>query len=207
MRRVSARLQQALDMVADLLVLSHAREAPLEEQRSWVDLPALIAQIGDRLADRALQAGVTLNLPTAAELSPIWAQRDSLDAALSNLISNAIKYTDSGGEVIITAAQDAYGTDIAVADTGIGIAEEDQPRIFEEFFRAQAARGRVTEGTGLGLSIVQSIVAAHGGTCTVHSRPGEGSTFTLHLPHRYPEMEAPEPSGRGAEVEPKLPPG
>ena len=189
LRRVSARLQQALDMVADLLVLSHDRQAPGEEQRTWVDLPTLMVQVADRLADRAAQARVTLKLVEAEGLGPLWAQREGLETALTNLAGNALKYTPPGGEVTLSALQDADNTRLIVTDNGMGIAEEDQPRIFEEFFRAPAARSRVTEGTGLGLSIVQSIVEAHGGRCTVDSRPGEGSTFTLHLPHRYPETD------------------
>jgi signal transduction histidine kinase len=189
LRRVSTRLHQALDLVADLLTLSHAREAPREEQRSWVDIPTLLAQVVDRAADRAATAGIALKLAHAEEPVPIWAQREALETALANLVGNAIKYTEPGGEVTVTATQDAVGTHLAVRDTGIGIAPEDQARLFEEFFRAPAARARVAEGTGLGLSIVESLMQAQGGTCTIESRPGEGSTFTLHLPPRYRETE------------------
>lgn len=187
--RVSARLRQALDMVADLLLLSRAREAPREEQRGWIDLTTLLAQVADRLADRAADAHLTLTLAPDPELAPLWGQREALEVALTNLVGNAIKYSEPGGTVTVSARQDATATELVVTDTGIGIAPEDQPRIFQEFFRTQAARNLVAEGTGLGLSIVQSIAEAHGGVCTVESRPGAGSTFTLRLPHQYPELE------------------
>ena len=194
LRRAVARLQHGLDLVADLLFLSLTREAPLKEERSSLDLTQLVEQVAHKLTDSAQQSGVTLNFDLDGHLEPIWAQADGLSTALSNLISNALKYTDTGGQVTVSADQDRQHTYITVADTGMGISEEDLPRIFEEFFRTQEVRNRnSTEGTGLGLSIVQSVMEAHDGRCEVESEPGKGTKFTVILPRGYTEMGGSKP--------------
>jgi signal transduction histidine kinase len=107
---------------------------------------------------------------------------ERLERALGNLIANALKFTDAGGSVTVIASAAANNIAIAVRDTGIGIAPEQQARVFERFFKAD--RGRGEGGTGLGLAIVKHIVLAHGGTVRVESRPGRGATFTMLLPAR-----------------------
>jgi two-component system sensor histidine kinase SenX3 len=106
---------------------------------------------------------------------------------LTNLLGNAIRYSPEGSavEVGISACDDCV--EITVADHGIGINDADQPRIFEEFYRAGNARDFAPDGTGLGLTIVKSVVDAHGGTIAVKSRKGQGTTFTVRLPLRQPE--------------------
>ena len=101
---------------------------------------------------------------------------------LINLIENAIKYNTAGGAIRINARIEQDAARIIVADTGIGIPIEDQPRIFERFYRVDKARSRELGGTGLGLSIVKHVVEAHGGQISVESRPNEGATFTVILP-------------------------
>ena len=188
LQRVVARLQHGLDLVGDLLQLSLAREAPLKEERSWVDLTQLIRQAADELTDRAQQAGVTLSLDLDRGLEPVFAQRQGLGAAMSNLIGNALKYTNSGGQVTVSARQDRQTTYITVADTGMGISTADLPHIFEEFYRTEEAGNRDSEGTGLGLSIVESVIEAHEGRCEVESEPGKWTTFTIVLPQGDTEM-------------------
>jgi two-component system sensor histidine kinase SenX3 len=102
--------------------------------------------------------------------------------ALHNLIENAINYSPEKTKVIISARVIGKLVEIVVKDQGIGIAERDQERIFERFYRVDPARSRETGGTGLGLSIVKHVVANHGGDISVWSQVGEGSTFTLRLP-------------------------
>lgn len=188
-QRAVVRLQHGLDLVADLLLLSLTREAPLKEERSWLDLTQLVKQSADELADRAQQAGVTVNLDLDGRLEPIWAQASGLSTVLSNLIGNALKYTDTGGQVTVSADQDGQHTFITIADTGMGISAEDLPHIFEEFFRTQQVRNRNSaEGTGLGLSIVQSVVEAHDGHCEVESEPRQGTKFTIILPRGHTGM-------------------
>jgi signal transduction histidine kinase len=99
-----------------------------------------------------------------------------------NLLDNAVKYTPAGGEISLTLARQNGNAEIVVRDTGIGIAETDQPRVFDRFYRVDKARARAMGGAGLGLSIAQWIVEVHGGEISVASTPGEGSTFTVVLP-------------------------
>ncbi len=105
-----------------------------------------------------------------------------LEQAIVNLIDNAIKYSPEGSKVAVSSRQTATETTISVTDTGPGIAKEHLPRIFERFFRVDKSRSREAGGTGLGLAIVKHIVLAHGGTISVKSELGAGSTFTIHLP-------------------------
>jgi len=108
--------------------------------------------------------------------------RSQLVSAVSNLVENAIKYSERGSTVHIGCRREGDSILLKVADTGIGVSLADQERIFERFFRVDRARSRSTGGTGLGLSIVRHVVDNHGGTISVRSAEGEGSTFTIELP-------------------------
>jgi two-component system phosphate regulon sensor histidine kinase PhoR len=105
-----------------------------------------------------------------------------LEQAIVNLLDNAIKYSDEGSSVHVSAYQNDDSIIISVQDHGIGITKEHLPRLFERFYRADKTRSRKLGGTGLGLAIVKHITQAHGGYATVESIPGKGSTFSLHLP-------------------------
>ena len=120
-----------------------------------------------------------------------------LTVAVSNLIANAVNYSPSGQPVSVTQklVRDNVVL-IRVTDRGIGIAPEDQKRVFERFYRVDKARSRSTGGTGLGLAIVKHVVANHGGSITLWSRPGTGSTFTIELP-----LYDPEAAGRAEKEE------
>ena len=133
--------------------------------------------------DDALDAGLACSGGATLLAHPLMAE---LAAALGNLVENAVNYSPAATRVGIAARRvNAPGGDlieVAVTDQGIGISEKDKERIFERFYRVDAARSRSTGGTGLGLSIVKHICANHGGEVTVWSVPGSGSTFTLRLP-------------------------
>ena len=118
----------------------------------------------------------------SGDLPKVMADREKLAQILLNLLDNAIKFNKSGGQVEIRARVTAGQMTLAVQDTGMGIPEADLPRIFERFYRVDKARSREMGGTGLGLSIVKHLVEAHHGTVTVHSIPGQGSTFQFTLP-------------------------
>ena len=105
-----------------------------------------------------------------------------LKQLLLNLLDNAVKYTPSGGDIRVTLAVENGAAQVSVSDTGIGIPAEDQPRIFDRFYRVDKARSRAMGGAGLGLAIAQWIAEAHGGTLSVESVPGRGSSFILTLP-------------------------
>ena len=107
--------------------------------------------------------------------------RRQLVSALANLLENAVKYSDAGAEVTVSARAAGDGVELDVADHGIGIPATDLERVFERFYRVDRARSRDTGGTGLGLAIVRHVAQNHGGDVVVRSREGEGSTFTLRL--------------------------
>lgn len=165
-------------MVSDLLDLSRVEGGEVEF--GDVALASVVASEMTRLDDLAAARGVTLRI----EPDPVVVTGSAQDIGLAvrNLIENAIRYTESGGEVTISieAAEDVAR--ITVSDTGAGIPQRDIDRIFERFYRVDEARSRATGGTGLGLSIVRHVAEAHGGKVTVQSQLGQGSSFTLHLP-------------------------
>jgi two-component system, OmpR family, sensor histidine kinase BaeS len=120
----------------------------------------------------------------AHEARTLAVDPDKLSQAVINLLSNALKYTPSGGSVEVRVRASYSGVEIRVADTGVGIDSQDIPRIFERFYRADNSRSRATGGAGIGLSIAKAIVEAHGGTISASSQPGRGSAFTISLPAR-----------------------
>jgi cell cycle sensor histidine kinase DivJ len=136
----------------------------------------------DLLALKARQAGLELVVEAPADLPEIVADKRALKQILINLLSNAIKFTDGGGRVRITAAAEGAALAISVEDNGIGIGEEDLPRIGKPFYQARGSYDRRHDGTGLGLSIVQGLVALHGGEVAIRSRIGEGTRITVLLP-------------------------
>ena len=123
----------------------------------------------------------TLSLSAAPDL---WMQGDrtKLNQVLYNLIDNAMKYTQDGGQVQVSLEESGENLVWRVKDNGVGIPSKDQEHIFDRFYRVDKARSRETGGTGLGLSIVKQLVTLHGGTITVHSEPNRGSEFTVVFP-------------------------
>jgi signal transduction histidine kinase len=115
-------------------------------------------------------------------LPPVLANRRNMEEVLSNLITNAIKYSPGSGRVTVTAALVNDYICIRVRDTGIGISEEDQRQIFQRFYRVKDEKTRYINGTGLGLAIVKSILESHQGRIKIESREGQGSTFSVFLP-------------------------
>ena len=136
----------------------------------------------DLLALKARDAGVELKTRIAADLPEIVADRRALDQILINLISNAIKFTPRGGRVTVSALCDGPKFAVTVEDTGVGIGEDDLPRLGEAFFQARASYDRRHDGSGLGLSIVKGLVGLHNGDIDIRSRLGEGTRVTVRLP-------------------------
>ena len=176
---IVGEVERLTRILEDLLILSRA-ESKLPE-RNVFPLNSLIQEVMERYQTQAEKAGVT----TAAHLSaPLMANanRDQVEQVLINLLDNAIKYTPQGGKVDIRAEESGDLLTVHVSDTGIGIMSQDLPRVFERFYRVDKARSRQSGGTGLGLSIVKHIVETHGGSVTVHSEYGRGTTFLFTLP-------------------------
>jgi signal transduction histidine kinase len=113
---------------------------------------------------------------------PFLGDRDMLERVVINLVGNAAKFTPEGGRIAVRLETDADGSVLEVSDTGIGIPLQEQERLFSRFFRSSLAQEQAIPGSGLGLSIAHAIVEKHGGTMTVESEPGSGTTFRVHLP-------------------------
>jgi two-component system sensor histidine kinase BaeS len=165
----------------DLQVLALAEAGDLGYTRTPTDLAELAAAGVTAQLAVAAAAGVTLEVEAAA---PVWvsADQDRMRQVLGNLLTNAIRYTDRGGRVVVRARAEAGEAVLSVEDTGVGIAPGDVPHVFERFWRADPARQRATGGSGLGLTIAQRIVTDHGGRIEVVSRPHLGTTFTVRFP-------------------------
>jgi signal transduction histidine kinase len=175
--RNSERLQR---LVADLLQEGqHPGGMPVQRVRT--DLGAIVRECVQTARPTALAAGIDLLLTSP---SVLWVDADShrLAQVVDNLVSNAIKYSVSGGLVEIGLRARATEIELTVSDTGIGISEADQAELFTRFFRAQEAHDRAIQGIGLGLSITKAIVESHGGRIEVDSEIGRGSTFRVVLP-------------------------
>ncbi len=180
MEAEAARMSRLL---SDLLLLAQA-DAGIQLQLKPVELDTLLLEVyRQALVMAAGRVQVQLG---SEDQALVMGDADRLRQLLLNLVENAIKYTPPGGKVTLSLAREPGWVSVTVADTGIGIAPEDLPHIFERFYRADKARSRAMGGTGLGLSIAQWIAQAHGGQITVESRPGEGSAFTLWLPSPSP---------------------
>jgi len=180
--RSVARLQALLRTVNDLLILLQSRDAKLERDFRHVDVANCVETVAEMLQTRADSKGITVDVDSAFGLPTILADPESMEQLCTNLLANAIKYTLGGGQVTVrTQGRDA-GIEVSVQDTGIGIPDEELPKLFNDFFRASNAREYEEVGSGLGLSIVKSIVDLHHGTVAVQSKRGEGTTFTVWLP-------------------------
>lgn len=169
------------ELVQQIISLSRLQDADPLTDAAAVDIAWAIKSAVDQSQTNADARGIIVSLDAEIEAN-VFGDREQLVMALHNLIENAINYSPEKTKVIISARVIENLVEIVVKDQGIGIAERDQERIFERFYRVDPARSRETGGTGLGLSIVKHVVANHGGDISVWSQVGEGSTFTLRLP-------------------------
>ena len=178
--RADAEVDRLVKMVEELLELSRLEsgEAPLA--RRPVEMARVLETAVDRLRPRAERQGASLSLTLPAKLPPVTGDADLLERAAINLISNAIKFSDRGGTIRVSARAKNGSVTVSVSDSGVGIAPEDLPRVFERFYKADRSRGE--SGTGLGLAVVKHTVEAHGGSVDVESREGRGSTFSFSIP-------------------------
>jgi two-component system sensor histidine kinase SenX3 len=189
LHRLAERMLSEADrlnlMIEDLLDFSRI---DLEERprRALVPIHAIVFDAVERVGGAAHARDIRLALDQIpADLSVIGSRRQ-LASALGNLLENAVKYSPEHGLVSVSVAGKATTIEIRVADSGIGIAAADVPRIFDRFYRSDAARARDAGGAGLGLAIVRQVAADHGGEVLVASREGRGSTFILRLPTAVP---------------------
>ena len=182
-RRVRSEASRLSELVEDLLDLSRIEAVRPDPSGPPVDLAAVISRAVERCKQVCEVCRVAVQVTTDPAAQQVSGDEGQLVSAVSNLIENAAKYSgpDQSVEIELRASEPGRAA-IAVRDQGIGIPSWEQERIFERFYRVDRARARNSGGTGLGLAIVRNVAANHGGTVTVESREGEGSTFTIYLP-------------------------
>jgi signal transduction histidine kinase len=169
-------------LVADLQDLSLAEAGQLRLARRPVSLEEVTGQAAQIIQPYLARKNLALHVHIPPDLPCVEADQERIAQILRNLLSNAIIHTPSRGEISITASTVESLVKISVQDTGVGIAAEHLPYLFERFYRADSSRARATGGTGLGLAIVKQMVQAHGGQIVVQSQPGKGACFTFTLP-------------------------
>lgn len=184
LRRARASGERLAVSVEDLLLLARRDAGQFTLRREPVDLAPVAVEAAEELEALAAEAGVRLEVAVPERLPLVLADPSRIAQVLRNLLANAIRFTPEGGSVTLSAEAEATGLLLRVRDTGIGIAPEEQIRVFERFYQAPAASPRGgRSGQGLGLAIVRLLVAAHGGTVELDSAPGRGSVFTVRLPY------------------------
>jgi len=168
-------------LIADLLLIAEVNAGRFVLKLGVVDLTAAVAEAVEAAAPAAKSKGLALTTRSDMQVS---LQGDSrrLSQVLDNLLSNAIKFTPEGGAVTVDIARSNGNTRLVVADTGVGMRRDEIGRLFERFYRTDAATLQAVQGSGLGLSICKAIIEAHGGAITADSRLGLGTTLTIELP-------------------------
>jgi signal transduction histidine kinase len=169
-------------LVDDLRILSLADAGELPLTRQPLDPRALLERVMLAHLPEAQRRGISIQVETSPDLPEVEADPGRIAQVLENLVSNALGYTPEGGRISLSVEADASKIKLRVQDNGVGIAPEDLPYIFDRFYRADESRQRNGTESGLGLAIAKSIVEAHGGSISVESALGEGTTFTIMLP-------------------------
>ena len=172
-----------LDVINDILDLTKASAGKAELREDRMSITSLLIAVERFFRERARDAGLALDMQTPCQDIELWADETKLKQVLINLVSNAIKFTPSGGRVSVSVTLQADGQlGLTVADSGIGIAADDLDRIFEPFTQVDSSLSRRHAGTGLGLPLARSFVELHGGTIAIASRPNAGTSATVRLP-------------------------
>ncbi len=181
LRDINAETERLGVLINDLLVLARADEEQMPLDREPVRLDLLAFDVAATMEPLAIERGIELQVRTI-EPATVSGDTARLIQVFMGLVDNALTYTNAGGTVALGVEARGAVACLTVRDTGIGIAEEDVPSIFERFYRADPARSRAAGGSGLGLSIAHWVIQAHDGSITVESQVGQGSTFTVTLP-------------------------
>jgi signal transduction histidine kinase len=173
-----------LSLINDILDLSKIEAGRMELDVSTFHLPTALSNAMTLIRERAQRHGIELGMEVDRELGEFSGDERKFKQIMLNLLSNAVKFTPDGGKVEVSAKKENGEIRVAVRDTGIGIAPEDQTAVFEEFRQVGRDRLKKAEGTGLGLALTKRFVELHGGAIRLESTPGKGSTFTVSLPVR-----------------------
>ncbi|WP_326548213.1 ATP-binding protein [Mycolicibacterium sp. ND9-15] len=185
--KMVAESNRLANMIGELIELSRLQGAERLPDLTAVDVDTVVAEALSRHKVSADNADIKITTDAPTGFRALGDQQ-LLVTAIANLVSNAIAYSPHGSSVSVSRRRRGDDIEIAVTDRGIGIAREDQQRVFERFFRVDKARSRATGGTGLGLAIVKHVAANHNGSIRLWSQPGTGSTFTLSIP-AYPHSD------------------
>jgi signal transduction histidine kinase len=183
LHRETSRL---IDLIEDLLTVSRLDAGTAEMDPTWIDLNSMAAGLVEDRRRLVARVDLTIEFQPQADLPLARADERMISQVVANLMTNAVNYTLPGGRITVRTDTIADGEKkwarLAVVDTGLGIPENEVPRLFERFFRGSASRTRGISGTGLGLAICKEILDRHGGRITASSQAGKGSTFTVWLP-------------------------
>lgn len=179
---VKKNADRLLGLINDLLDLARMEAGRIELHRTSLDLARLIREAAGSLRPLIEAKRQRLRLDLGDALPAVWADADRVTQILTNLISNAHRYTPVAGSITVAARRDDRFVRVDVSDTGIGLSPEEQAQLFTKFFRAHDRSPHAAGGTGLGLVITRLLVELHGGQITLSSAPGQGSTFTFSLP-------------------------
>jgi signal transduction histidine kinase len=196
MEIVAQRADQMIQFVNDWLTLSRLEQGKGIQAPKAVDVLDVVKAAVDRAKQDPRAGQLTLRCAVAGEIEPLLADASALDELVSNLIDNAVRYTQPGGTVTVEVEGAAHGIAVTVRDTGPGIGPEDLEHIFEPFYRGQAQKG--IPGTGLGLPIARKIAEGHGGTLEVQTLLGKGSAFRVFLPRHGTNQANGAPLAEGA---------
>jgi two-component system phosphate regulon sensor histidine kinase PhoR len=180
--RAQAKLQGLLELINDMLDVAKMEAGFRHFEQVPLQLPEILNEIVEFMEARAEAQRVKLRLDAAPDLPAVLADHRGMEEVFTNLISNAINYSPSGGDVTVSVGMNGEFLEVRVSDQGVGIEPEELPKIFDKFYRVKSPETRQVIGTGLGLPIVKSVVEAHRGIIEVESQVGVGSTFRVMLP-------------------------
>ncbi len=192
LRIIMMEVDRLTRLINDILSISKMESGQTEVSNERIRLDQMMEDVAEMLSIHAAEKKIALTANQAEEPLYVWGNTDRVEQLLINLIENAIKYNKPDGSVRASVYASGDNVQLLVSDTGIGIAEEHIPRLFERFYRVDKGRSRSMGGTGLGLAIVKHIAVSMGGMIEVHSKLGEGTEFLVTLPRYYGEKEAPK---------------
>jgi len=180
LNRIDSEVDRLTQLVAELTELSRIETGRAELKLEPVDLNSIVEEVATQLKPQVEREKLTVVRELAADLPPVPADAARVRQVMLNLLHNAIKFTEPGGQITVSTRKEGDSVITAIADNGRGIASDDLPHVFERFYKGDKARSG--EGTGLGLAISQQLCRTMGGDILVESEPGQGSTFTICLP-------------------------
>jgi two-component system phosphate regulon sensor histidine kinase PhoR len=178
--RINSEVDRLTQMVTELTELSHIETGRAELKRVTTNLNYLVEEVAAQMNPLAKSRGISITTDLNPNTPAIKVDKDRIRQTLTNLVHNAVKFSNPGGKVIISTNYNHEVAIVNVSDTGMGISKEDLPHIFERFYKADKARSQ--GGSGLGLAIAKHTIQAHGGNISVKSEEGKGSTFSFTLP-------------------------